>query len=235
MLLCLATPAGGSDLGPLMVCEALKPYANGKLNVHFVSNVDGTHIAEAVKRLNAGAHSSLHMCNVFMIQLCSTRASTDGSLTAFSTSAETTLFIVASKTFTTQETITNANSARDWLLKSLNAPKDAVAKHFVALSTNEEGVRSPDSLLLLLFSVAHQPNAALQPHRALGVTKLGACSDWCTRSPSLASTRPTCSPSGIGLAGAIPSGRPLACRSPLTSVQTPYQRDLAAVGPRAHA
>jgi len=137
------TPAGGSDLGPLMVCEALKPYANGKLNVHFVSNVDGTHIAEAVKRLNAGAHSSLHMFSVFMTQLCSTRASTDGSLTTFSTSAETTLFIVASKTFTTQETITNANSARDWLLKSLNAPKDAVAKHFVALSTNEEGVRSP--------------------------------------------------------------------------------------------
>jgi hypothetical protein len=133
---------------------------------------------------------------------------------------------VASKTFTTQETITNANSARDWLLKSLNAPKDAVAKHFVALSTNEEGVRSPD-----FFSVAHQPNTALQPHRALGVTKLGACSDWCTRSPSLASTRPTCSPSGIGLAGAIPSGRPLACRSPLTSVQTPYQRDLTCAPP----
>jgi len=97
---------GGSDLGPLMVCEALKPYASGNLNVHFVSNVDGTHIAETVKRLNA----------------------------------ETTLFIVASKTFTTQETITNANSARDWLLQKLGAPKDAVAKHFVALSTNEDGV-----------------------------------------------------------------------------------------------
>jgi len=97
---------GGSDLGPLMVCEALKPYASGKLHVHFVSNVDGTHLAETVKTLNP----------------------------------ETTLFIVASKTFTTQETITNANSARDWLLHALGAPKEAVAKHFVALSTNAEEV-----------------------------------------------------------------------------------------------
>lgn len=63
-------------------------------------------------------------------------------LKAYSSWAETTLFIVASKTFTTQETITNANTARDWLLNSLSAPKDAVAKHFVALSTNEEGVRT---------------------------------------------------------------------------------------------
>jgi glucose-6-phosphate isomerase len=96
---------GGSDLGPVMATEALKPYAQKNLKAHFVSNVDGTHIAETLKNL----------------------------------SPETTLFIVASKTFTTQETLTNAHSARDWLLA---AAKDdsAVAKHFVALSTNEKEV-----------------------------------------------------------------------------------------------
>ena len=95
---------GGSDLGPVMVTEALKAYKN-HLNLHFVSNVDGTHIAEALKELNA----------------------------------ETTLFIIASKTFTTQETLANAHSARDWFIKS--GAKDAdVAKHFAALSTNAEGV-----------------------------------------------------------------------------------------------
>jgi glucose-6-phosphate isomerase len=96
---------GGSDLGPVMVTEALKHYADGP-NAHFVSNVDGTQIVETLKGL----------------------------------SPETTLFIVASKTFTTQETLTNAHSARNWLLA---AAKDqaAVAKHFVALSTNEEEVR----------------------------------------------------------------------------------------------
>jgi glucose-6-phosphate isomerase len=95
---------GGSDLGPLMVTEALKPYKN-HLNLHFVSNVDGTHIAETLKKVNP----------------------------------ETTLFIVASKTFTTQETMTNANSARDWFLKSA---KDAafVKYHFVAVSTNAKAV-----------------------------------------------------------------------------------------------
>ncbi len=91
---------GGSDLGPVMVVEALKHYQKEGLNMHFVSNVDGTHIVETLKRLNP----------------------------------ETTLFIVASKTFTTQETLTNAKSARDWLVKALG--EDAVAKHFVALSTN---------------------------------------------------------------------------------------------------
>ena len=92
---------GGSDLGPVMVTEALKPYSKRDLHVHFVSNIDGTHIAETLKNL----------------------------------SPETTLFIVASKTFTTQETITNALSAKEWFLKSA---KDVahVAKHFVALSTN---------------------------------------------------------------------------------------------------
>ena len=95
---------GGSDLGPVMVCEALKPYHQPGLGVHFVSNVDGTHIAETLKKLDP----------------------------------ETTLFIVASKTFTTQETLTNAISARDWLVDALG--KEAVAKHFVALSTNTEAV-----------------------------------------------------------------------------------------------
>lgn len=96
---------GGSDLGPLMVTEALKPYQKGP-NVHFVSNIDGTHLAVTLKKLNP----------------------------------ETTLFIIASKTFTTQETITNANSAKDWFLKNSNNNTNAIAKHFVALSTNKEKV-----------------------------------------------------------------------------------------------
>jgi glucose-6-phosphate isomerase len=94
---------GGSDLGPKMVVEALLHYASGP-KVHFVSNVDGTHIAETLK-------------------LCD---------------PETTLFLVASKTFTTQETMTNAFSARDWLINALG--KEAVANHFVAMSTNLEAV-----------------------------------------------------------------------------------------------
>lgn len=95
---------GGSDLGPFMVTEALRPYKN-HLNMHFVSNVDGTQIAETLKNINP----------------------------------ETTLFLIASKTFTTQETMTNAHSARDWLLASAKDEKH-VAKHFVALSTNAEQV-----------------------------------------------------------------------------------------------
>ena len=95
---------GGSDLGPYMVTEALRPYKN-HLNMHFVSNVDGTHIAEVLKKVNS----------------------------------ETTLFLVASKTFTTQETMTNAHSARDWFLKAAGDEKH-VAKHFVALSTNAKAV-----------------------------------------------------------------------------------------------
>lgn len=91
---------GGSDLGPLMVTEALKHYRT-RLNMHFVSNVDGTHIAETLKGLDPA----------------------------------TTLFIIASKTFTTQETMTNAHTAKDWFLGSGAAQAD-VAKHFVALSTN---------------------------------------------------------------------------------------------------
>jgi glucose-6-phosphate isomerase len=95
---------GGSDLGPLMVTEALKPYKN-HLNLHFVSNVDGTHIAETLKKVNP----------------------------------ETTLFIVASKTFTTQETMTNANTARDWFLEA-TTESGFVKNHFVAVSTNEKEV-----------------------------------------------------------------------------------------------
>jgi glucose-6-phosphate isomerase len=98
---------GGSDLGPVMVCEALKHYAKSDLHMHFVSNVDGTHMAETLKRVQ---------------------------------SAQTTLFIVASKTFTTQETLTNAHTARDWLLQA-GATEADVAKHFVALSTNAAEVK----------------------------------------------------------------------------------------------
>ncbi|MES9962241.1 MAG: glucose-6-phosphate isomerase [Candidatus Sedimenticola sp. 20ELBAFRAG] len=96
---------GGSNLGPLMVAEALKHYQSPELSVHFVSNVDGTHLAETLKPLNP----------------------------------ETTLFIIASKTFTTQETLANAHSARDWALQTLK-DDSAVARHFVAVSTNAEKV-----------------------------------------------------------------------------------------------
>jgi len=96
---------GGSDLGPQMVTQALAHYAKPGLNSHFVSNVDGTDLAETLKRI----------------------------------APETTLFIIASKTFTTQETMTNAVSAKKWLLDALGN-EAAVAKHFVALSTNAGGV-----------------------------------------------------------------------------------------------
>ena len=96
---------GGSDLGPVMVTEALKPWWKEGLKPHYVSNIDGTHVSEVLKSLDP----------------------------------ETTLFCVASKTFTTQETITNAKTAREWLLKALG-DKKAVASHFVALSTNAKEV-----------------------------------------------------------------------------------------------
>jgi glucose-6-phosphate isomerase len=95
---------GGSDLGPVMVTEALKPYARDDLAVHFISNVDGSHAAEVLK-------------------LCD---------------PETTLFIVASKTFTTQETIANARTCRSWTVEKLGEP--AIPAHFVALSTNAKAV-----------------------------------------------------------------------------------------------
>ena len=96
---------GGSDLGPLMVTEALKPYWKKGIETFFVSNVDGTHIAETLKKVNP----------------------------------EETLFLIASKTFTTQETMTNAFTAREWFLKKAKQQKH-VAKHFIALSTNEKAV-----------------------------------------------------------------------------------------------
>ncbi|MHC4268635.1 MAG: glucose-6-phosphate isomerase [Planctomycetota bacterium] len=96
---------GGSDLGPVMVTECLRPYAKEGLVVHFVSNVDGTHIIETLKRLDP----------------------------------ETTLFLIASKTFTTQETMTNAFSAREWFLRCAKE-QTHVSKHFVAISTNVEKV-----------------------------------------------------------------------------------------------
>jgi glucose-6-phosphate isomerase len=97
---------GGSDLGPLMVTEALKPFGNdGPLRVHFVSNVDGTHLAEVLRKVNP----------------------------------ETTMFVIASKTFTTQETLMNALSAKSWFVEHAQN-HEHVARHFVALSTNEEKV-----------------------------------------------------------------------------------------------
>ena len=96
---------GGSDLGPYMVTEALKPFAGGAVKVHFVSNIDGTHVSETLRGL----------------------------------SADTTLFIIASKTFTTQETLTNAHTARRWFLEKA-VDESFIARHFVAVSTNKEKV-----------------------------------------------------------------------------------------------
>jgi len=98
---------GGSDLGPIMACGALRPYRHPHLQLHFVSNIDGTHMIETCSRLDP----------------------------------ETTLFLVASKTFTTQETIANAYTAREWFLNSGAKEKD-IAKHFVAMSTNAEAVEA---------------------------------------------------------------------------------------------
>jgi glucose-6-phosphate isomerase len=98
---------GGSDLGPVMVTEALKPYWVEGIQIYFVSNVDGTHIAETLKKVNA----------------------------------EETLFLIASKTFTTQETMTNAHTARVWFLEKAMDEKH-IATHFVALSTNEKAVNT---------------------------------------------------------------------------------------------
>lgn len=95
---------GGSDLGPAMVTEALKPYIQKNITCHFVSNVDGTHITETLKNVDR----------------------------------ESALFMIASKTFTTQETMTNAHTAREWFLEE--ASENDIAKHFVAISTNREAV-----------------------------------------------------------------------------------------------
>ncbi|MDW3210987.1 MAG: glucose-6-phosphate isomerase [Reichenbachiella sp.] len=98
---------GGSDLGPYMVTEALKPYQKENINSYFVSNVDGSHLHQVLQKVDASE----------------------------------TLFIVASKTFTTQETMTNANSAKDWFLKEAK-DESAIAKHFIALSTNQKAVEA---------------------------------------------------------------------------------------------
>lgn len=97
---------GGSDLGPVMVTEALKPYWKKGISTHFVSNVDSSHIAEVLRQIDP----------------------------------ETTLFIIASKTFTTQETMTNAHSAKDWFLQN-GGTQETIQKHFIALSTNEKGAQ----------------------------------------------------------------------------------------------
>ena len=97
---------GGSDLGPVMVCEALKPYSNRDLTMHFCSNIDGTHMAEILKKCDA----------------------------------ETTMFLIASKTFTTQETMTNAGTAKKWVLDAFKGDESSIAKHFAALSTNAKSV-----------------------------------------------------------------------------------------------
>jgi glucose-6-phosphate isomerase len=99
---------GGSDLGPMMICNALKPFAVKDMNVHFVSNIDGTHLAETLNQINP----------------------------------ETTLFIIASKTFTTQETLTNANSAKKWFLEMTGNDLNNIKKHFIALSTNAKDVEA---------------------------------------------------------------------------------------------
>ena len=96
---------GGSDLGPLMMCTALKPFGHPRLKMHFVSNIDGSQLRDVLEKVHP----------------------------------ETTLFVVASKTFTTQETLTNALTAREWFLKHAD-DKSAVAKHFVAVSTNKKAV-----------------------------------------------------------------------------------------------
>jgi glucose-6-phosphate isomerase len=108
---------GGSDLGPVMVTESLRPYRRQGLKAHFVSNIDGTHISETLARLNP----------------------------------ETVLFMIASKTFTTQETMTNAHTARDWFLQKAGDPRH-VARHFVAISTNQRDVEAfgihPDNMFV---------------------------------------------------------------------------------------
>ena len=107
---------GGSDLGPVLVCQALKPYRKNNLNIHFISSVDGYQILDILSTLNP----------------------------------ETTLFVIASKTFTTQETMTNAMTARKWFLDNTANKLDAIQYHFVASSTNTEAVRafgiSPDNM-----------------------------------------------------------------------------------------
>ncbi len=152
---------GGSDLGPVMVTEALKPYGKPGMNVHFVSNVDGTHIAETLKKLNP----------------------------------ETALFIVASKTFTTQETITNATSARDWFLKHAGDVKH-VAKHFVALSTNAKevekfGIDTRNMFGFWAWGSSIFSAAAIRSGRPSGCPSPSTSALTISKSSSPAASRPT--------------------------------------------
>ena len=126
---------GGSDLGPVMVTESLRPYRRQGLNVHFVSNIDGTHISETLAPLNP----------------------------------ETTLFMIASKTFTTQETMTNAHTARDSFLEKAGDPRQ-VAEHFVAISTNNKDVEAfgihPDNMFVF-WDLGGRPVFPLVGHRLI--------------------------------------------------------------------
>ena len=145
---------GGSDLGPVMVCEALKHYSKRDLKMHFVSNIDGTDMAEVLKVSNP----------------------------------ETTLFIVASKTFTTQETITNAETAKEWFLQSA---KDVSTIHFeICVASIDELCRNP-TLRNILWPFPRTPKV----------------------SPNLESPNLACSNSGIGSVVDTRSGRLLGCRS----------------------
>lgn len=131
---------GGSDLGVIMVTEALKPYATSKLNSHFISNIDGAHITEILQKIDP----------------------------------ETTLFIIASKTFTTKETITNAHFARQWFLSNGGCEQD-IARHFVAVSANRAEVEkfgiSPDNLFMFWdwVGVIHYGRPSVYPSHSVSV------------------------------------------------------------------
>lgn len=154
---------GGSDLGPLMVTEALKPYSKG-LTLHFVSNIDGTHMAETLRKVNP----------------------------------ETTLFIIASKTYTTQETITNATSAKTWLLE--HAKDVSVSYEMIFPRENENEVETKTELIFsLLYRTALWPSTLLRYQRTR------------RRSLHLVLMRRICSVSGIGLADATHCGQRSVC------------------------
>lgn len=159
---------GGSDLGPVMVTEALKPYAQAGLNVHFVSNIDGTHVAEVLKRVNP----------------------------------ETCLFIIASKTFTTIETLTNAETAKAWFLeKAGNVNQKGVSDALVASCVIMIYILHP------FFSPPTSPSTLLL---YLQMSRLSLL---------LVFLPPTCLSFGIGWVAAIHCGRLLACQSAFTLAQ----------------
>lgn len=144
---------GGSDLGPLMVCSALKPFGHPRLNMHFVSNVDGAQLKETLKKVHP----------------------------------ETTLFVVESKTFTTQETLTNALTAREWFLSHAR-DEGAVAKHFVAVSTNQKAVAEFGIDPANMFEFWNWVAAATACGRR---SACPSCSTWARRTSPSCSTAPT--------------------------------------------